>query len=130
MSLQDPIADMLTRIRNAQLVKKENVSMSATKVKLAIANVLKKEGYINDVIVDSAAKPIMTISLKYYNNIGVIENITRISKPSLRVYKNKDNLPSVLNGLGIAIVSTPKGVMTAKDAKVAGIGGEVICYVS
>jgi small subunit ribosomal protein S8 len=131
MSMSDPIADMLTRIRNAQMVNKLTVSMPASKVKGAIANVLKEEGYIEDFAVQANdGKPTLNISLKYYAGRPVIEKIERVSKPGLRVYKGSENLPRVMNGLGVAIVSTSKGVMTERKAQAAGIGGEVLCVVA
>ena len=130
MSMSDPIADMLTRIRNGQSAAKADVSMPASKMKQAIAKVLKDEGYIKDFSVSSDAKPEMTVSLKYFDGRPVIESIERVSRPGLRIYKNKDELPKVLQGLGIAIISTSKGVMTDREARAAGHGGEVICLVS
>ena len=131
MSMSDPIADMLVRIRNAQAVEKQSVSMPSSKIKLAIANVLKDEGYIDGFSVqDSDAKPVLVISLKYYSGKPVIERLERVSKPGLRVYKGRHDLPQVLNGLGVAIVSTPSGVMTDRKARSTGLGGEVICYVA
>ncbi len=131
MSMQDPIADMLTRIRNAQAVAKPTVQMPAAKLKLAIAEVLKKEGYILDYMVNEQDnKKELVITLKYYAGKPVIEKISRVSKPGLRVYKGTSDLPEVLNGLGVAIVSTPKEVMTDQDARTLGIGGEILCYVS
>jgi small subunit ribosomal protein S8 len=129
--MSDPIADMLTRIRNAQMVNKLTVSMPASKVKGAIANVLKEEGYIEDFAVQANdGKPTLNISLKYYAGRPVIEKIERVSKPGLRIYKGSENLPRVMNGLGVAIVSTSKGVMTERKAQAAGIGGEVFCVVA
>lgn len=131
MSMSDPIADMLTRIRNAQSVNKISVSMPASKVKGAIANVLKDEGYIEDFHVDANnGKPLLNISLKYYAGRPVIEKIERVSKPGLRVYKSGQNIPKVMNGLGVTIVSTSKGVMTDRKAQAAGIGGELLCIVA
>jgi small subunit ribosomal protein S8 len=131
MSMSDPIADMLTRIRNAQMVNKLTVTMPASKVKSAIASVLKEEGYIEDFAVQANdGKPLLNISLKYYAGRPVIEKIERVSKPGLRVYKGSENLPRVMNGLGVAIVSTSKGVMTERKAQAAGIGGEVLCVVA
>ncbi len=127
MSMSDPIADMLTRIRNAQRTNKTTVSMPASKLKGAIANVLKDEGYIDDFNVqNNDGKPVLNISLKYYAGRPVIEKIERVSKPGLRVYKGSENLPKVMNGLGVTIVSTSKGVMTDRKAQAAGIGGEVL----
>lgn len=130
MSMSDPIADMLTRIRNAQLAKKQSVRMPSSNIKLSIADVLKGEGYINDFsVVSDNNKSTLEISLKYYSGDPVIEQIKRISKPGLRIYKSSKNLPDIMNGLGIAIVSTSKGVMTERKARVVGIGGELLCTV-
>jgi small subunit ribosomal protein S8 len=131
MSMIDPIADMLTRIRNAQGVQKTTVAMPSSKVKVAIARVLKDEGYVEDfAVTESEGKAELKIGLKYYAGRPVIERLERVSRPGLRVYKGKDEIPSVLNGLGVAIVSTPKGVMTDRKARATGVGGEVICYVA
>ena len=131
MSMSDPIADMLTRIRNAQMVNKLNVAMPASKVKSAIASVLKDEGYIDDfTVLANDGKPMLNISLKYYAGRPVIEKIDRVSRPGLRVYKHSDAIPVVMNGLGVTIVSTSKGVMTDRKARAAGIGGEVLCVVA
>lgn len=131
MSMTDPIADMLTRIRNAQRAQRKTVSMPASRVKLAIAGVLKAEGYIADFArKDVDSKPQIELQLKYYQGKPVIEQIQRISKPGLRVYKGKDDLPHVLGGLGIAIISTSSGVMTDRAARAAGKGGEVLCVVA
>ncbi|MDP3821065.1 MAG: 30S ribosomal protein S8 [Burkholderiaceae bacterium] len=131
MSMSDPIADMLTRIRNAQMVQKVSVVMPASKLKTAIAKVLKDEGYIdNFAIRGEADKPQLEIALKYYAGKPVIEHIERVSRPGLRVYKGRHDIPNVKNGLGVAIVTTPKGVMTDRKARLAGIGGEVLCYVA
>ena len=131
MSMSDPIADMLTRIRNAQMVQKVSVVMPASKLKTAIAEVLKSEGYIDGfALKGEAAKPELEIALKYYAGKPVIEHIERVSRPGLRVYKGRHDIPSVMNGLGVAIVTTPKGVMTDRKARQAGIGGEVLCYVA
>ena len=131
MSMSDPIADMLTRIRNAQSVNKPVVSMPSSKLKTAIAAVLKDEGYIDDFAVQTNdGKPQLNISLKYYAGRPVIEKIDRISKPGLRVYRGNQNIPTVMNGLGVTIVSTSKGVMTDRKARAAGIGGEVLCVVA
>jgi len=131
MSMSDPIADMLTRIRNAQRTNKTTVSMPASKLKGAIANVLKDEGYIDDFNVqNNDGKPVLNISLKYYAGRPVIEKIERVSKPGLRIYKGSQNLPKVMNGLGVTIVSTSRGVMTDRKAQAAGIGGEVLCIVA
>lgn len=131
MSMSDPIADMLTRIRNAQMVEKVSVSMPSSKVKVAIAQVLKDEGYIDDFAVKAdGAKAELNIALKYYAGRSVIERLERVSKPGLRVYRGRNEIPQVMNGLGVAIVSTPKGVMTDRKARATGVGGEVICYVA
>jgi len=131
MSMHDPIADMLTRIRNAQMVNKPSVSMPASKLKSAIAGVLKDEGYIEDFAVQANdGKPSLNIGLKYYAGRPVIEKIERISSPGLRVYRGTGAIPAVMNGLGVAIVSTSKGVMTDRKARAAGIGGEVLCVVA
>ena len=131
MSMTDPVADMLTRIRNAQMAEKLSVSMPSSKLKVAIARVLKDEGYIDDFAVrENGAKPELDLALKYYAGRPVIERIERVSKPGLRVYKGKDDLPRVMNGLGVAIVSTPKGVMTDRSARAGNMGGEVLCIVA
>jgi len=131
MSMSDPIADMLTRIRNAQMVEQAVVAMPSSKVKLAIARVLQDEGYIDAFKVSGdAVKPVLEISLKYYAGRPVIEKIERVSKPGLRIYKSKDDIPRVMNGLGIAIVSTSHGVMTDRKARATGVGGEVLCIVA
>jgi len=131
MSMSDPIADMLTRIRNAQLVEKAAVTMPSSKLKVAIAQVLKDEGYIESfrVRVD-AGKSELEIALKYYAGRPVIERIERVSRPGLRVYKGRDSIPHVMNGLGVAIVTTPRGVMPDRKARQTGVGGEVLCYVA
>jgi small subunit ribosomal protein S8 len=131
MSMTDPIADMLTRVRNAQAVGKTAVSMPSSKLKTSIAQVLKDEGYIEGFAVhEKDGKPELEVSLKYYAGQPVIEKIERISTPGLRVYKGRDDLPKVMNGLGVAIVSTSKGVMTDRKARASGIGGEVLCIVA
>ena len=131
MSISDPIADMFTRIRNAQAVEQDLVSMPFSKLKNAIASVLKQEGYIEDFRkVGSDSKTILEINLKYYAGQPVIEKIQRVSRPGLRVYKNKDMLPRVMNGLGVAIISTSKGLMTDRKARADGLGGEIIGTVS
>jgi small subunit ribosomal protein S8 len=131
MSMTDPIADMLTRIRNAQSIGKTTVSMPASKLKLAIAQVLKDEGYVDGFAQrDQEGKPQLEISLKYYAGEPVIEKIERVSRPGLRIYKGRDDLPKVMNGLGVAIVSTSRGVMTDRMARAAGVGGEVLCIVA
>ncbi len=127
--MSDPIADMLTRIRNAQMVGKATVSMRASKLKASIASVLKDEGYIVDYSVETGPKAQLMITLKYYQGRPVIEEINRVSRPGLRIYKQKDELPKVKGGLGIAVVSTSKGVMTGSNAQAQGLGGEVICEV-
>lgn len=130
MSMSDPIADMLTRIRNALAVGRAEVNMPSSKQKLAIAKVLKEEGYINDFsTIENENKPEISVSLKYYEGKPVISKISRVSRPGLRIYKNKNDLPKVLEGLGIAIVSTSKGIMTDRQARKLGNGGEVICFV-
>ncbi len=131
MSMQDPISDMLTRIRNAMSAEKTQVAMPSSKAKANIANVLKEEGYIADYSVgETEGKSILTVDLKYFDGRPVIDMIKRVSRPGLRVYKSKDQLPQILGGLGIAVVSTSKGVMTDRAARAAGVGGEVLCYVS
>jgi small subunit ribosomal protein S8 len=129
--MTDPIADMLTRIRNAQMGQKVSVAMPSSKIKVAIAGVLKDEGYIDDFAVrDDAGKPQLDIALRYYAGRPVIERLERVSRPGLRVYKGCQDLPRVMNGLGIAIVSTPKGVMTDRRARASKMGGEVLCIVA
>jgi small subunit ribosomal protein S8 len=131
MSMSDPIADMLTRIRNAQMVEKAVVLVPSSKVKVAIAQVLKDEGYIDGFAVKSDdGKSQLEIALKYYAGKPVIERIERVSRPGLRVYKGNGSIPQVMNGLGVAIVTTPQGVMTDRKARATGIGGEVLCYVA
>lgn len=131
MSMNDPIADMLTRIRNAQQAQKSSVAMPSSKLKVAIAKVLQSEGYIDDFAVnDASGKAELALSLKYYAGRPVIERIERVSRPGLRVYKGSDDLPRVMNGLGVAIVSTPKGVMTDRAARAGRLGGEVLCLVA
>jgi small subunit ribosomal protein S8 len=131
MSLQDPISDMLTYIRNGQARNKRDVTMPTSKLKVAVAGVLKEEGYITDFKVsDDEVKKSLTVELKYFEGKPVIETLKRISRPSLRNYRSKGDLPTILNGLGIAIISTPKGVMTDKSARQQGVGGEVLCVVS
>ena len=131
MSMSDPIADMFTRIRNAQRVDKQTVAMPSSKLKVAIATVLKDEGYIDGFQVkENSGKPELEVQLKYYAGRPVIERLERVSRPGLRVYKGRNDLPQVLNGLGDAIVTTPKGVMTDRRARQTGIGGEVIGYVA
>jgi small subunit ribosomal protein S8 len=131
MSMSDPIADMLTRIRNAQSVEKAVVAMPSSKIKVAIAQVLKDEGYIDGYAVKAdGARTELEIALKYYAGRPVIERIERVSRPGLRVYKGRDAIPQVMNGLGVAIVTTPRGVMTDRKARATGVGGEVLCYVA
>jgi len=131
MSMSDPIADMLTRIRNAQAVDKAVASMPSSKIKVAIAQVLKDEGYIDGFSVRTdAGKSQLDIELKYYGGRPVIERIERVSRPGLRVYRGREAIPAVMNGLGVAIVTTPKGVMTDRKARQTGVGGEVLCYVA
>jgi len=131
MSMSDPISDMLTRIRNAQLANKATVVMPSSKVKIAIVKVLKDEGFVEDFAVrDNEGKPSLEIGLKYYAGRPVIERIDRVSKPGLRIYKGASDIPRVMNGLGVAIVSTPKGVMTDRMARASNVGGEVLCIVA
>jgi small subunit ribosomal protein S8 len=131
MSMSDPIADMLTRIRNAQMVEKPVVVMPSSKIKVAIAQVLKDEGYIDAFKVKGdTEKPELEIALKYYAGRPVIERIERVSRPGLRVYKGRHDMPKVMNGLGVAIITTPQGVMTDRKARAVGVGGEVLCYVA
>lgn len=131
MSMSDPVADMFTRIRNAQRVEKESVSMPSSKLKVAIAQVLKDEGYIDGFAVrGEGARNELEVQLKYYAGRPVIERLERVSRPGLRVYRGRDALPQVMNGLGVAIVTTPRGVMTDRRARASGVGGEVIGYVA
>ena len=131
MSMTDPIADMLTRVRNGQSAKKVSVTMPSSSAKVAIAKVLKDEGYITDYATEtSGAKTDLTIELKYFEGAPVIEKIQRVSKPGLRIYRSKEDLPKVLGGLGVAIVATSSGVMSDREARAKGIGGEVLCVVS
>ncbi len=130
MSMQDTLADMFTRIRNGQMAAKPSVTMPSSKMKVSVARVLKEEGYIVDYSVDGdTIKPVLSIDLKYFDGKPVIEKIKRASRPGLRLYKGQDELPRIMGGLGVSIISTSKGVMTDKAAKVAGVGGEVICTV-
>ncbi|WNK20542.1 30S ribosomal protein S8 [Halomonas piscis] len=129
MSMQDTLADMFTRIRNAQMATLETVKLPSSRLKVEVARVLKEEGYIADYAVAGDSKPELTLSLKYFEGKPVIDHIQRASKPSLRSYKGKDNMPKVADGLGIAIVTTSSGVMTDRAARQAGVGGEVICTV-
>ena len=131
MSMSDPIADLLTRIRNAQMVAKPTVLVPSSKVKVAISQVLKDEGYIDDFKVTTTdGKSVLEIALKYYAGRPVIERIERVSLPGLRVYRGSDAIPQVQNGMGVAIVTTPQGVMTDRKARATGVGGEVLCYVA
>jgi small subunit ribosomal protein S8 len=130
MSMQDPISDMLTRIRNGQAASKVSVKMPSSKQKVAIAAVLKAEGYITDFVVAGDTKPELEVTLKYFEGKKVIDTIKRVSRPGLRIYKGANDLPKVMAGLGIAIISTSHGVMTDRAARKASIGGEIICYVS
>ena len=130
MSMTDPIADMLVRVKNALAVGKQTVKMPSSKIKLAIANVLKAEGYVADVRVSGDVKPELEIALKYYQGKPVIETLERVSKSSLRAYRGKDALPKVLGGLGIAVISTSRGILTDRQARAAGVGGEVLLLVA
>ena len=131
MSMSDPIADMLTRIRNAQMAEKVTVVMPSSKIKVAIAKVLQDEGYVEGFnVASNGGKPLLEIGLKYYAGRPVIEKVQRISRPGLRIYKGSEDIPKVMNGLGIAIVSTSKGLMTDRKARANGIGGEVLCIVA
>jgi small subunit ribosomal protein S8 len=131
MSMTDPIADMLTRIRNGQKARKVNVSMPSNTAKVAVAKVLKDEGYIVDYSTETeGVKTELTVELKYYEGTPVIENVQRVSRPGLRVYRGNEELPKVLGGLGVAIISTSAGVMSDRQARKQGIGGEVLCVVS
>ena len=130
MTMSDPISDMLTRIRNAQRSEKQSVAIPSSRLKVSIAQVLKDEGYIEDFAVrENAGKPQLDISLKYYAGKPVIEKLERVSRPGLRIYRGSDEMPNVMNGLGVAIVSTSKGVMTDRKARGLGVGGEVLCIV-
>ena len=131
MSMHDPIADMLTRIRNAQMVGHPEVTMPASRLKAAIAKVLKEEGYVEDFALrEAGVKKQLAIGLKYYAGRPVIERLERVSKPGLRVYKGRDDIPRVMNGLGVAILSTSRGVMTDRKARADGLGGELLCIVA
>lgn len=131
MSMTDPIADMLTRVRNGQKARKVNVAMPSSSAKIAVAKVLKDEGYISDYAAEGeGVTATLTIELKYFEGVPVIERVQRVSKPGLRIYRGKEDLPKVLGGLGVAIVSTSAGVMSDKQAREQGIGGEVLCIVS
>lgn len=129
MTMQDPIADMLTRIRNAQSAHHPAVSIPSSKLKVSICEVLKREGYIDDYQVDQGAKPTLNVTLRYYKGKPVIEELKRVSRPGLRAYKGAGELPKVRGGFGVSIVSTNKGVMTDREARAQGIGGEVLCTV-
>jgi small subunit ribosomal protein S8 len=128
--MQDPIADMLTRIRNGQMAKHEEVSMPSSKMKVSVAKVLEDEGYIKSFSVEEGVQPVLTVQLKYFEGRPVIEKIERVSRPGLRIYKATQDLPKVMGGLGVAVVSTNKGVMSDRAARAANVGGEVLCYVS
>lgn len=130
MSMQDPIADMFTRIRNGQQASKVTIAMPSSKVRVAIAKLLQAEGYVEGFKVEEGVKPTLEVTLKYFEGKKVIDTIERVSRPGLRIYKKKDELPKVMGGLGIAIVSTSKGVMTDRAARKAGMGGEIIGYVA
>ncbi|VFP79725.1 30S ribosomal protein S8 [Candidatus Erwinia haradaeae] len=130
MSLQDPIADMLTRIRNGQSANKFAVSMPFSKLKKSIAHVMKEEGYIAEYNIIQGDKLNLELTLKYFNGKPVVENIQRVSRPGLRIYKRKNELPKVMDGLGISIISTSHGVMTDRMARQAGLGGEIMCYIA
>jgi small subunit ribosomal protein S8 len=131
MSMSDPVADMFTRIRNAQSIDKQAVSMPSSKLKIAIAQLLKDEGYIDGfAVAESGGKPTLELQLRYYAGRPVIEKLERISRPGLRVYKSRHHLPQVMNGLGVAIVSTPRGLMTDRKARATGVGGEVIGFIA
>ena len=131
MSLQDPISDMLTHIRNGQARNKRDVTMPSSKLKVAMAGILKEEGYITDFrVTEDGVKKSLIVELKYFEGKPVIETLDRVSRPSLRRYRSKNDLPTILNGLGIAIISTPRGVMTDKSARQQGVGGEVLCVVA
>ncbi|MBY0345648.1 MAG: 30S ribosomal protein S8 [Neisseriaceae bacterium] len=130
MSMQDPISDMLTRVRNAQRAAKVTVCMPSSKIKVAIAKVLKEEGYVEGFSISGDKKPVLEIELKYHAGRPVIERIDRVSRPGLRIYKGHGNIPQVMNGLGVAIVSTSKGLMTDRKARALGVGGELLCLVA
>jgi small subunit ribosomal protein S8 len=131
MSMTDPVADLLTRIRNGQSAGKTHISLDSSKIKKAIAKVLKDEGYVADFRVDDeAGKPRLVVDLKYFEGRPVIDRLERVSRPGLRIYRGKDELPKVLGGMGTVIVSTPQGVMTDRQARAMGQGGEVICIVA
>jgi small subunit ribosomal protein S8 len=128
--MNDPIADMLTRVRNGQMARKTEVSLPSSRLKVSICQVLKEEGYISDFIVVGDVRPVMTVKLKYFEGRPVIEKIQRVSRPGLRIFRGATELPKVLNGLGVAIVSTSQGVMSDRKARASGQGGEVLCTVS
>ncbi|VFP87661.1 30S ribosomal protein S8 [Candidatus Erwinia haradaeae] len=130
MSMQDPIADMLTRIRNGQAANKISVRMPSSKLKLAIAGVLKEEGYILTYSIINGIKVELELTLKYFQGKSVIESIQRVSRPGLRIYKRKHQLPKVMAGLGVSVISTSKGVMTDRSARQSGLGGEIVCYIA
>ncbi|QCI20053.1 MAG: 30S ribosomal protein S8 [Buchnera aphidicola (Brevicoryne brassicae)] len=130
MSMQDPVSDMLTRIRNGQLSNKYSVKMPSSKLKKSIIELLKKEGFIKDFNITGTSKLELEIILKYFKGKPVVENIQRVSRPSLRIYKKKNKLPKVMDNLGIAVISTSKGIMTDRKAREVGLGGEIVCYVS
>ena len=131
MSMTDPIADLLTRIRNGQIARKSEVSMASSRLKTAIVRVLKEEGYVTDYRLDAeGSKQTLTVGLKYYEGRPVIDRLERVSRPGLRIYRGKDELPKILGGMGTVIVSTPKGVMTDRQARSIGQGGEVLCIVA
>lgn len=129
MSMQDTLADMITRIRNGHMASKKAVAMPSSKMKVSVAAVLKSEGYITDYSVEGDVKPVLNVELKYFEGKPVIEEISRVSRPGLRIYKGANDLPKVSGGLGVAIVSTSKGLMSDRAARAAGIGGEVVCTV-
>jgi small subunit ribosomal protein S8 len=129
VSMQDPIADLLTRIRNAQAANHPDVTMPSSKAKVAICKVLEEEGYIDGFVVDESVKPVLTVNLRYHNGSPAIEEIARISRPGLRIYTSCEELPKVRGGLGVAIVSTNRGLLSDRAARAAGVGGEVVCTV-
>ncbi|AFP85594.1 ribosomal protein S8 [secondary endosymbiont of Heteropsylla cubana] len=130
MSMQDPIADILTRIRNGQIAKKNILSIPSSKLKIEIAKLLKEEGFIKDYKVEGTLKPKLELILKYFQGKPVVETIQRVSRPGLRIYKKKDAIPKVMAGMGIAVISTSRGIMTDRAARQARLGGEIICYVA
>lgn len=129
MSMQDPVADMIAQIKNAQLASKAEVNMPASKIKVAIAGVLKEEGYIDGFDVTADMKPILNVALRYHKGVSAITSIKRVSRPGLRCYRDKENLPLVASGLGVAVISTSLGVLTDRQARKSGVGGEVLCTV-